>query len=178
MKAKSRHVELSGDVQHLLQFLRRRLVRQRRRWPDPDLRRLAQASSGLQPRSTSEPGRVQRQPPRHGIHQGHLEVERGLVTGDPVLAEPLQHRADILVLELDGPLGPVVQQREECAAMLGLAVAAPGDVVGQHREVICDDQVVLFICPRPVRHCTRLWARSLFVIRDFRQGFRDMRGSW
>ena len=37
----ARHVELAGDVQHLVQFLRRRLVRQRRRRTDPDLRRLA-----------------------------------------------------------------------------------------------------------------------------------------
>lgn len=122
-----------------------------------------------------EPGRVQRQPPRHGIHQGHLEVERGLVTGDPVLAEALQHRTDVLVLELDRPLGPVVQQRQQRATVFGLAVAAPGDVVGQHREVIRDDQVVLFICPRAVRHCARLWARSLFVIRDFWQGLGSLR---
>ncbi|MGF6862149.1 hypothetical protein ABIE69_002730 [Rhodobacteraceae bacterium MBR-64] len=133
------------------------------------LAREGQASGGLQLRSAPEPGRVQRQPPRHGIHQGHLKIERGFVAGDPVLAEALQHRADVLVLELDGPLGPVVQQRNERAAMLGLAVAARGDVVGQHREVIRDDQVVLFIRPRPVRHCARLWARSVFVIRDFRQ---------
>lgn len=31
----------------------------------------------MQPRLAPEPGRVQRQPPRHGIHQGHLEIERG-----------------------------------------------------------------------------------------------------
>ena len=54
--------------------------------------------------------------------------------------------------------------------MLGLAVGPHGDIVGQHREVIRDDQVVLFIRPCAVRHCARLWARSLFVIRDFRQG--------
>jgi len=42
--------------------------------------------------------------------------------------------------------------------MLGLAVAAPGDVVGQHREVIRDDQFVLFIRPWPVRRCVRLSA--------------------
>ena len=59
--------------------------------------------------------------------------------------------------------------------MLGLAVAARGDVVGQHREVIRDDQVVLFIRPGPVRHCARLWARSVFVIRDFRQGPGSLR---
>lgn len=54
--------------------------------------------------------------------------------------------------------------------MFGLAVAARRDVVGQHLEVIRDDQVVLFIRPGTVRHCARLWARSLFVIRDFWQG--------
>jgi len=43
------------------------------------------------------------------------------------------------VLELDRPLGPVVQQRQQRAAMLGFAVAARRDVVGQHREVIRDD---------------------------------------
>jgi hypothetical protein len=78
--------------------------------------------------------------------------------------------ARLLVLELDGALGPVVQQRQECAAVFGLAVAARGDVVGEHREVIRDDQVILFIRPGPVRHCARLWARSVFDIRDFRQG--------
>ena len=50
-----------------------------------------------------------------------------------------------------------------------------GDVVGQHREVIRDDQVVLFMRPGSVRHCARLWARSLFVIRDFRQGPGSLR---
>lgn len=37
----ARHVELAGDVQHLVQLLRRRLVRQRRRRSDPNLRRFA-----------------------------------------------------------------------------------------------------------------------------------------
>jgi hypothetical protein len=37
----ARHVELAGDVQHLVKLLRGWLVRQRRRRPDPDLRRLA-----------------------------------------------------------------------------------------------------------------------------------------
>ena len=60
--------------------------------------------------------------------------------------------------------------------MFSLAVAAPGDVVGQHREVIRDDQVVLFIRPGPVRHCARLWARSLFVIRDSGQETADIAG--
>ena len=56
----ARNVEIAGDVQHLLQFLRRRLVRQRRRRPHPDLRRLAQPACWLQARLAPEPGRVQR----------------------------------------------------------------------------------------------------------------------
>lgn len=44
------------------------------------------------------------------------------------------------------------------APVLGLVVGATTDVVGQHREVIRNDQVVLLICPGPVRHCARLGA--------------------
>lgn len=122
-----------------------------------------------------EPGRVQRQPPRHGNHQGHLKIERGLVAGDPVLTEPLQHRTDVLVLELDGPLGPVVQQRQERAPILGPALAARGDVVGQHREVIRDDQVIFFIRPGSVRHGARPSARMPFVIKGFVQPYEVFR---
>jgi len=88
----------------------------------------------------------------HRVDQGCLEIEGGLVAGDPVLTEALQHRADILMLELDRPLGPTVQERQERTAMFGLAVGAPGQIVGQHREVICDDQVVFFIGPGHFRH--------------------------
>jgi len=54
--------------------------------------------------------------------------------------------------------------------MFGLAGASRKDVVGRHREVISDDQVVLFIRPRLVRDVAGPWARNVFVIRDFRQG--------
>ena len=59
--------------------------------------------------------------------------------------------------------------------LLPKRLAPPGDVVCQHREVIRDDQVILFIRPEPVRHCARLWARSVFVIRYFRQGAGSLR---
>lgn len=51
--------------------------------------------------------------------------------------------------------------------MLCLAVAAPRDVVGQHREIIRDDQVVLFIGPGATRHAARLELRCAFVINGF-----------
>ncbi|PZX17815.1 hypothetical protein LX81_01545 [Palleronia aestuarii] len=57
--------------------------------------------------------------------------------------------------------------------MLGFAVAAPGDVVGQHREVIRDDQVVFFIGPRATRHAARLEARCAFVINGFVEPVAD-----
>jgi hypothetical protein len=57
--------------------------------------------------------------------------------------------------------------------MLGFAVAAPGNVVGQHREVIRDDQVVFFIGPRATRHAARLEARSAFVINGFFEPVAD-----
>ena len=107
----TRHVEFPGDVQHLVQLPRWRLVGERGRRTDPDLRRLAHPGRRARSWQPAEPARVQVQPPRHRVDQRHLEIEGGLVAGNPVLAEPLQHRADVLVLELDGPLGPVVQQR-------------------------------------------------------------------
>ena len=38
---------------------------------------------------------------RHGIHQGHLEIEGGLAAGGPVCAEALRNGADVLMLEID-----------------------------------------------------------------------------
>ena len=52
--------------------------------------------------------------------------------------------------------------------MLSLAIRAPGNIVGEHREVVRDNQIVLDVRPRPVRHVARLKARSSFVIRAFR----------
>ena len=57
--------------------------------------------------------------------------------------------------------------------MLGFAIAAPGDVVGQHREIIRDDQVVFFIGPGATRHAARLEARCAFVINAFAESVAD-----
>ncbi|MEF3046724.1 hypothetical protein V3C85_05900 [Tabrizicola sp. L79] len=78
------------------------------------------------------------------------------------------------MLELDRSLGPIIQQRQKPAPMLGLVVGATRYVVGQHREVIRDDQVVLLIGPGPVRHRARLGAQTAFVIRDFAQNYQDI----
>lgn len=53
-------------------------------------------------------------------------------------------------------------------AMLGLFVRAHGDVVGQHRGIIRDDQVVLLIGPRLARHWARLLTSRPFVIESQR----------
>jgi hypothetical protein len=57
--------------------------------------------------------------------------------------------------------------------MLRLVVGTPGDVVGQHREVIRDDQVVFFISPGATRHAAKLEARCAFVINDFAEPVAD-----
>lgn len=74
--------------------------------------------------------------------------------------------SDILFspLEFNGPLGAIVQER---SAMLDLAVAAPGSVVGQRREVIRDDQIIFFIGPGSTRHGARLKVRCVLVINGF-----------
>lgn len=41
-----------------------------------------------------------------------------------------------------------------------------GDIRSQHREVIRNDEVVLRICPWPVRHRARLAAEKAIVISD------------
>jgi hypothetical protein len=44
---------------------------------------------------------VHRQPACDGVDEAGLEVERGSVPGDPDLTEPLEHCADVLMLELE-----------------------------------------------------------------------------
>jgi len=50
--------------------------------------------------------------------------------------------------------------------MIGLALVAFGHVVGQHREVVRNDQVVFVVGPGDVRHATKLEARCLLVIKS------------
>lgn len=95
------NVELAGNVQHLLQFLWRRLVRQFGRRANPDRCGFLKTVHRTRVRQPVELNGVQRQPSRHRIGQRHLEIECGLVAGYPVLAEPLENSADVLVFVLD-----------------------------------------------------------------------------
>lgn len=53
--------------------------------------------------------------------------------------------------------------------MLGFVVRASGKIVDEHRKIICDDQVILFVCPITVRHAIRLEAEKASVIWPFDQ---------
>ena len=59
--------------------------------------------------------------------------------------------------------------------MLGLVVGTPYDVVGQHRAVIRDDQIVLIICPEAFDISPRLGAPRQFVTKGFAQPYEVLR---
>lgn len=152
-------VKLAGGGDGLLKLRRGRLVAERRGRSNPKLSCLAEAHRGPV-RNAGQPTWVEREPTRDRILKRGLVITRGLVAGDPVLSESPENRADVLVLELD---------RTAVAVDLGLKITiVSGFVVGlaskvrrQHREVIRDDQVILCIYPRPVRHAARLAPRVL-----------------
>jgi hypothetical protein len=48
------------------------------------------------------------------------------------------------------------QKWHQTAPMLSLIMGTARRVLGQHRELIRDDQVVFFICPELIRHAARL----------------------
>ena len=104
------------------------------------------------PRFASDPLRVSGKPARHGINEAHLEIESWLIALDPDLPEPLQDGADILVLELDGSFGKVLQQRKERTSIGSLVVPTPRDFLREHREIAFDGQVAFGIAPGTARH--------------------------
>jgi len=92
---------------------------------------------------TTDPANPDAAPPtRHYIDQRHLEIARGLVAGDPVLAEGPDNRADVLVLELNRT-AVAVDLGLKIAIVRGLVIGLASKVRSQHREVVRDDQVVL-----------------------------------
>jgi hypothetical protein len=91
------------------------------------------------------------EPPLHSIFQSHLKVEGWLVTENPFLTESLEDSTYVLMLVFDRRTRSA-NLRLKIAIVLGLVVGTPGDIVGQHREVIRDDQIVLLIGPRLARH--------------------------
>lgn len=145
------HVEFARDRLHLIELVRRGVVPKSRWKLDGELGclrnvgRLVHAGCGC-----LELG-VAMQPARDSVSEGHLDIECGQVSGKPSLAEPLHDGADVPVLEFDrraaavepGPKAPVV---------VGLGVGTSGEVGRKHREVVRDDEVVLFIRPGAGRH--------------------------
>jgi len=104
------------------------------------------------PRFASDPLCVAGKPSRHGVNKAHLEIEGWLIALDPDLPEPLQDCADILVLELDGSVGSVLQQGKERTPIGRLLVPTPRDFLRQHREIAGDGQVIFGIAPGIARH--------------------------
>ena len=94
-------IEFTGDVQHLFELFRRRLVALRWWGANPKLSRFLKSHCDMPVSGGIQPGWVDVKPSHNGIHQRRLEVEGWLVANDPVFAEPLEHRANVLVLELD-----------------------------------------------------------------------------
>ncbi|GEO82946.1 hypothetical protein ROR02_30770 [Pararhodospirillum oryzae] len=50
--------------------------------------------------------------------------------------------------------------------MLRLAIGAPGTVIGQHREIIRDDQIVFLVCPWVALHEIMLAMARPLVTRE------------
>lgn len=82
------------------------------------------------------------EPAHHRVDERDLEIEGGLVAWDPVLTEPLEHCADVLMLVLDRAARPI-DHRLKQSVMFSLAVRPPGDIIAKHREIIRHDCVIL-----------------------------------
>ena len=84
------------------------------------------------------------EPAHHRIDELGLEIEGRRVAWDPVLTAPLEHGADVLMLELDRAPRPI-DHRLQQAVMLGFTPGPPGDAVDEHREIVHHDRVGLLI---------------------------------
>src|SRR4051812_13657768 len=102
------------------------------------------------------------QPARNGIDQRSLEIEGGLIAGDPVLSEPLEYCADVLVLVLDRS-ARAADRHLQPAVVFSLVIPASCLILGQHSEIIRDDGVILLVAPIVASHCRQL-RRSVRVV--------------
>ena len=86
--------------------------------------------------------------PRHHFgQQPPLKVHPGLVSGQ-VRKPQLQHdRTDVAVLELDGSIGAPDQPACQTLPVERLAVALPGEFLGQHGQVVGHDEFDLIYGP-------------------------------
>lgn len=94
--------------------------------------------------------------------QGGLIVERRLVPVDPGFAQPLQDRADVLVLVFDRA-ATAADLRLQLPIVIRLAVRFICEFLRQHREIVRDDHVVLAFRPVPSPHRAKLAAAALVV---------------
>ena len=87
----------------------------------------------------------------HRVRQARLGVSGGLVAIDPSQPHSVEYRADVLMLELDRSVGPLIKKWLKRLTVLGLLVRKARNLLGQHLEVIRDNPRVLF--RRPVNSC-------------------------
>lgn len=95
--------------------------------------------------------RVPVQPAGDSILKRRLDIERGQISWEPAFAQPLQHRADVPVFEFNRGTA-AVNPGSQAPTVLGLDVRTACKVGREHREIVCDDEVVLFIRPGTSRH--------------------------
>ena len=89
----------------------------------------------------------------HRIDQGPLVVRRRFVAVDVGQSQLEQHGADVLVLELNRPLGSGGQPLPQQPVVLRLAVVLAEQVELQHVEVVGDQQADFLVGPDGGRLC-------------------------
>src|SRR5687768_2249483 len=100
------------------------------------------------------------EPAGHGIFKGALEIEGGLVAGDPSLPEAHEHCADVLMFVFDGTARTSDSTLQQ-TVVFGLAVGSAGKIVCEHGKIVRDDRVVLLVGPIVAGH--RGWFNRLLL---------------
>ena len=139
-------VEFARDRLHLFEFVWRGVVSERGWQIDDELRRLLAGSIPVHARREHLELRVAVQPAGDSILERRLDIECGQVSKEPAFAHSLQHCADVPVFEFDRGTA-AVKLSSQVPVVLGLDVRTACEVGREHREVVRDDEVVLFIRP-------------------------------
>ena len=149
-----RHVEPVRDRLHLLEFVRWGMVPESRRELDDEFGCLLGVGWRIHVRRRRLELGMAVQPAGDGIGERHLDIECGQVAGDPALAESLQHRTDVPMLEFDG-MAAAVDLAPQLPVVFGLIVEMAREIGSKHREIVRDDEVVLCIRPGAGRHVSQ-----------------------
>jgi hypothetical protein len=83
-------------------------------------------------------------------------IKRWLLSGDSILPETLEHCTYVLLFELDRAFTSIRKKACQMVPVFSLAPGSPRNVIGQHREVIRDDQIVFAIRPIKPRQAFKL----------------------